>query len=88
VQFTPSIRRRQPFLSLSLTLTLTLIGGGASPFYAGFGNRDTDVISYSSVGVPEGKIFVINPSGEIQVQNVGGKKSYGSLVEVKGRKRR
>jgi len=56
--------------------------GGASPFYAGFGNRDTDVISYSSVGVPEGKIFVINPSGEIQIQNVGVRKSYHSLVEV------
>ena len=36
-----------------------------TPFYAGFGNRGTDSISYKSVGVPEGKIFIINPQSEI-----------------------
>lgn len=30
------------------------------PFYAGFGNRDTDEISYLAVGVPAAKIFIIN----------------------------
>lgn len=37
-----------------------------NPFYAGLGNRDTDVISYKEVGVPLGRIFVINPKGEIR----------------------
>ena len=32
-----------------------------NPFYAGFGNRDTDEISYLKVGIPRGKIFTINP---------------------------
>lgn len=32
-----------------------------NPFYAGFGNRDTDEISYLKVGIPRGKIFIINP---------------------------
>jgi phosphatidate phosphatase PAH1 len=32
-----------------------------NPFYAGFGNRDTDEISYLKVGIPKGKIFIINP---------------------------
>lgn len=32
-----------------------------SPFYAGFGNRDTDELSYLRVGIPRGKIFTINP---------------------------
>ena len=31
------------------------------PFYAGFGNRDTDELSYLKVGIPMGKIFIINP---------------------------
>lgn len=33
----------------------------SNPFYAGFGNRDTDEISYLKVGIPKGKIFIINP---------------------------
>ena len=32
-----------------------------NPFYAGFGNRDTDEISYLKVGIPKGKIFIVNP---------------------------
>lgn len=32
-----------------------------NPFYAGFGNRDTDELSYRKLGIPEGKIFIINP---------------------------
>jgi phosphatidate phosphatase LPIN len=35
------------------------------PFYAGFGNRDTDAVSYASVGVPPERIFTINPKSEI-----------------------
>ncbi|KAF4369753.1 hypothetical protein F8388_018810 [Cannabis sativa] len=32
-----------------------------NPFYAGFGNRDTDELSYRKIGIPKGKVFVINP---------------------------
>lgn len=32
-----------------------------NPFYAGFGNRDTDEFSYRKIGIPKGKIFIINP---------------------------
>jgi len=31
------------------------------PFYSGFGNRDTDAVSYREVEIPLGKIFIINP---------------------------
>ena len=36
------------------------------PFYAGFGNRETDAISYRSVAINLGKIFIINKDGEIK----------------------
>ena len=36
-----------------------------NPFYAGFGNRGSDVISYAAVGVPRGRTFTINPRGEL-----------------------
>lgn len=36
-----------------------------NPFYAGFGNRDTDELSYKKMGIPKGKIFIINPKVSI-----------------------
>ncbi|XP_061351310.1 phosphatidate phosphatase PAH1-like isoform X2 [Gastrolobium bilobum] len=51
-----------------------------NPFYAGFGNRDTDELSYRKIGIPKGKIFIINPKGEVAIsQRIVGAKSYTSL---------
>ncbi|NWW62459.1 LPIN3 phosphatase, partial [Ifrita kowaldi] len=35
------------------------------PFYAGFGNRPSDVYTYKQVGLPESRIFTVNPKGEL-----------------------
>ncbi|NXV68970.1 LPIN3 phosphatase, partial [Molothrus ater] len=35
------------------------------PFYAGFGNRPNDVYTYKQVGLPESRIFTVNPKGEL-----------------------
>ncbi|KAM1798514.1 hypothetical protein ACFX12_032575 [Malus domestica] len=40
-----------------------------NPFYAGFGNRDTDELSYRKIGIPKGKIFIINPKGEVAISH-------------------
>lgn len=50
-----------------------------NPFYAGFGNRDTDEISYLKVGIPRGKIFIINPKGEVVVNHRVDSKTYSSI---------
>ncbi|ESQ49118.1 hypothetical protein EUTSA_v10020030mg [Eutrema salsugineum] len=51
-----------------------------NPFYAGFGNRDTDELSYRKLGIPKGKIFIINPKGEVATgHRIDIKKSYTSL---------
>ncbi|GAB4833696.1 hypothetical protein Ancab_031943 [Ancistrocladus abbreviatus] len=50
-----------------------------NPFYAGFGNRDTDELSYRKIGIPKGKIFIINPKGEVAINNRNDVKSYTSL---------
>ncbi|CAM8998612.1 unnamed protein product [Rhodiola kirilowii] len=50
-----------------------------NPFYAGFGNRDTDEISYLKVGIPKGKIFIINPKGEVSVHRRVDTNSYRDL---------
>ncbi|KAG8044757.1 hypothetical protein GUJ93_ZPchr0079g2774 [Zizania palustris] len=40
-----------------------------NPFYAGFGNRDTDELSYKKIGIPKGKIFIINPKEDYNSWN-------------------
>lgn len=39
-----------------------------NPFYAGFGNRITDALSYRSVDVPSSRIFTIDSSGEVKME--------------------
>ncbi|KAL9239254.1 hypothetical protein vseg_013594 [Gypsophila vaccaria] len=50
-----------------------------NPFYAGFGNRDTDELTYRKIGIPKGKIFIINPKGEVAINHQIDVKSYTSL---------
>ncbi|KAK8518074.1 hypothetical protein V6N12_017232 [Hibiscus sabdariffa] len=50
-----------------------------NPFYAGFGNRDTDELSYRKIGIPKGKIFIINPKGEVAISHCIDARSYTSL---------
>jgi len=54
----------------------------SNPFYCGFGNRDTDAVSYRAVGISLGRIFIINHDGEIHHYNSAYKKSYPLLTEL------
>jgi phosphatidate phosphatase LPIN len=71
----PSFKRevihRKPWLFkiMALKNIKSLFESDKNPFYAGFGNRDTDAMSYRAVGIELGKIFIINPEGEIQQFN-------------------
>lgn len=49
-------RRPQEFKIPSLVSVLELFPPGSHPFYAGFGNRGTDVQAYQSVGIPNSKV--------------------------------
>ncbi|GAA0177457.1 hypothetical protein LIER_29696 [Lithospermum erythrorhizon] len=73
--------RRAPheFKISCLEVIKALFPSDSNPFYAGFGNRDTDEVSYLKVGIPLGKIFIINPKGEIVVNRHINTKSYTSL---------
>ena len=37
-----------------------------NPYHAGYGNKSTDVMAYKAVGIPESRIFTINPQGELK----------------------
>ncbi len=53
------------------------------PFYAGFGNRETDAVSYQAVGINPSRIYIINPSGDLSLQIISGyRSSYIKLVDL------
>lgn len=57
--------------------------GNQSPFYAGFGNRITDALSYRSVDVPSSRIFTVDPSGELKLELMSNfKSSYVKLNAI------
>lgn len=58
-------------------------GHAQEAFFAGFGNRITDAMSYRSVGIPAAKIYTIDSTGVVKtelLQAAGHKGSYIQLV--------
>ncbi|QLG72435.1 hypothetical protein HG535_0D01430 [Zygotorulaspora mrakii] len=56
-----------------------------TPFFAGFGNRITDALSYRTVGIPSSRIFTINTEGEVHMELLelaGYKSSYVFINEL------
>jgi phosphatidate phosphatase LPIN len=61
------LRQPQVFKMATLRDISNLYGPEHSPFYAGFGNRLTDQISYRTVDVPRNRIFTINSNSEVSL---------------------
>ena len=60
-------------------------GKGGSPFYAGFGNRLTDALSYRSVNIPSTRIFTIDSQSKISLDLLSlnnYKTAYGTMREI------
>ncbi|KAK8187530.1 Lipin/Ned1/Smp2-domain-containing protein [Phyllosticta capitalensis] len=60
-------------------------GPGETPFYAGFGNRFTDALSYRSVNIPSTRIFTINANSEVSLDLLSLNKyktGYTSMREI------
>ncbi|XXQ37635.1 phosphatidate phosphatase [Plasmodiophora brassicae] len=74
-------RRPQEFKIPALRDIAHLFPKGTCPFVAGFGNRDTDIESYTAVGVPPAMIFIIDPKGAIHRCNSIHRTSYVLLNE-------
>ena len=74
-------RNPQQFKIRCLQDIRSLFPAGWNPFHAGFGNRSTDVESYEACGVPQHRIFTINPKGEVVAENTKRVKQY-TLSEV------
>ena len=57
------LKRPHEFKMAALGVIRDLFPSDWNPFYAGFGNRGTDEVSYLHAGVPDHRIFTINPTG-------------------------
>ncbi|KKF95747.1 Nuclear elongation and deformation protein 1 [Ceratocystis platani] len=61
------LRKPHIFKMATLRDIRNLYGPESRPFYAGFGNRLTDQISYRTVDVPRNRIFTINSNSEVSM---------------------
>jgi len=76
------LRKPEQFKVACLNDIKDLFGSRACPFYAGFGNRNSDAVSYKKVGIPEAKIFIINHYGEVTCASGAYTKTYNKLNEL------
>ncbi|KAI0023819.1 LNS2-domain-containing protein [Xylariomycetidae sp. FL0641] len=78
------LRKPHVFKMATLRDIKSLYGPDAHCFYAGFGNRLTDQISYRTVDVPRNRIFTINSNAEVSLDllTLNKKLSYVNMGEV------
>ncbi|KAK4517456.1 uncharacterized protein ATC70_000793 [Mucor velutinosus] len=77
------IMRKPEMFKMACLRDIQRLFGGRDPFYAGFGNRITDAISYRSVNVPSSRIFTIDAQGDVKLELVTGfKSSYVHLNDL------
>ncbi|KAF8897778.1 Lipin/Ned1/Smp2-domain-containing protein [Infundibulicybe gibba] len=81
------IMRKPEVFKMACLRDIQRLFGEASrnPFYAGFGNRITDALSYRSVNVPSARIFTIDSSGEVKMELLelaGYKSSYIHMTDL------
>eukprot|EP01084_Bolivina_argentea_P061657 112712_1 len=73
------VKKPHEFKIPALSNIQSLFNKTHNPFYAGFGNRSSDLYSYLEVGVPKNRIFIIKPSGKINTNNKLFKTTYDTL---------
>ncbi|KAI1101038.1 LNS2-domain-containing protein [Jackrogersella minutella] len=79
------LRKPHVFKMATLRDIRSLYGPENHCFYAGFGNRLTDQISYRTVDVPRNRIFTINSNAEVSLDLLSLNKlklSYVNMTEV------
>ncbi|RPB25991.1 LNS2-domain-containing protein [Terfezia boudieri ATCC MYA-4762] len=77
------LRKPEVFKMACLRDILNLFGPKHNPFYAGFGNRLTDALSYRSVNIPSTRIFTINSNAEVSLDLLTLTKYKSSYVNMR-----
>ena len=77
------LRKPEVFKMACLRDILSLFPGRTNPFYAGFGNRFTDALSYRTVNIPSSRIFTINSNAEVSLDLLNLNKYKTSYVNIR-----
>lgn len=77
------LRKPEVFKMACLRDILNLFPQNCNPFYAGFGNRLTDALSYRSVNIPSTRIFTINSNAEVSLDLLTLNKYKNSYVTMR-----
>jgi phosphatidate phosphatase LPIN len=76
------IERKPEEFKIACLTDLMRLFPSKNPFYAGFGNRETDIKSYVAVGIPVERIFTIDPNGDVKVACYDGfKTNYHTMLK-------
>ncbi|RKP06020.1 Lipin/Ned1/Smp2-domain-containing protein, partial [Thamnocephalis sphaerospora] len=77
------ILRKPEVFKMACLRDIKRLFGDEDPFYAGFGNRITDALSYRSVNVPVSRIFTIDSRGDLRRELLTGfLSSYITLNDI------
>ena len=77
------LRKPEVFKMACLRDIQNLFSPRPNPFYAGFGNRFTDALSYRSVNIPPNRIFTINSNAEVSLDLLTLNKYKSSYVTMR-----
>jgi len=72
-------KKPQEFKIPALEDIRNLFPAHTNPFFAAFGNRMTDLVSYLAVGVPKHRAFIIDPNGNMHSSNLEFLQTYETL---------
>ncbi|GMT10956.1 hypothetical protein PFISCL1PPCAC_2253 [Pristionchus fissidentatus] len=76
------IERRPEEFKIAALSDLKKLFPSKSPFFAGFGNRETDTKSYRAVNIDDSRILIIDPSGIVKRSDCFGyKSSYKCMAQ-------
>lgn len=77
------IKKPHIFKIECLKTVRALFPDNEEPFYAGFGNRDTDYVSYKTLGLNVNRIYIINSNSQIKnLDQAGFVSSYDDLNNI------
>ena len=77
------LRKPEVFKMACLRDIMNLFHPQRNAFYAGFGNRFTDALSYRSVNIPPNRIFTINSNAEVSLDLLTLNKYKSSYVTMR-----
>ncbi|XP_013802519.2 phosphatidate phosphatase LPIN3 [Apteryx mantelli] len=77
------IEKKPEVFKIACLMDIRNLFATKQPFFAAFGNRVNDVYAYKQVGLPECRIFTVNPKGELtQELTKNHKSTYERLSEL------